>query len=302
LIVSTTPDTSAPTEISPEALGFKRDLRLTSSIAFLPPALDIVPQLLVFLADEEKNGEMLAELIRVDPGLTANVLRVANSAAFAGAYRMENLNAAVLRLGLREVYRIVLQVVASPVFLNATQPGASSLDLWKHSVQTAVAAQVMSRWLGEDAELAFTAGLLHDVGKLIFHQLFGNDYVLLVHEARAQNAPVFQREFSRYQADHASVGARLLKRWNFPEPMIHAVQFHHDLTKCPKPDAHLVALIFASNLLAHKLTSPEPFPNQLLAGSAPVLKILGMGAIEDLWAYQSEVKEAFDREYARFAR
>jgi len=274
-------------------------LRLTTPVVFLPPALDIVPQLLVFLGDEEKNGELLAELIRVDPGLTANVLRVANSAAFAGAYRMENLSAAVLRLGLREVYRIVLQVVASPVFLNATQPGASSLDLWQHSLQSAVAAQVLARWLGEDSELAFTAGLLHDVGKLIFHQLFGKDYIVMVHDAQAQNALLYQREFARYQTDHAAVGGRLLKRWNFPDTMIHTVQFHHELAKCPKPDVRLVSLIFASNLLAHKIAEPSPFPPHLLAGSPAVLKNLGLGSIDDLWVYAAEAKQAFDREHAR---
>src|SRR4051794_31781167 len=99
--------TDTSNEISPEALGFKRELRLNKSIVFLPPALDIVPPLLRFLGDEEKNGEMLAELIRLDPGLTTDVLRVANSAAFAGAVRMESLKSAVLRLGLRELYRIV---------------------------------------------------------------------------------------------------------------------------------------------------------------------------------------------------
>src|SRR4030095_6173977 len=99
--------TDTNSEISPEALGFKRELRLNKFIVFLPPALDIVPQLLRFLRDEEKDGEMLAELIRLDPGLTADVLRVANSAAFAGAVRMENLKAAVLRLGLREVFPLV---------------------------------------------------------------------------------------------------------------------------------------------------------------------------------------------------
>lgn len=297
--MSESPDNSAPSEVSAEALGFKKGLRLSLNLAFLPPALDLIPRLLVFLGDEDKNGEMLAELIRLDPGLTTNVLRVANSAAYAGEYRMENLNAAVFRLGLREVYRIVLQVVASPVFLNATQPGASSLDLWPHSVRTAVSAQVLTRSLGGDAELAFTAGLLHDIGKMVFHQFFGDEYVHLVHQARAENAPLHQRELQRFSTDHALVGARLLKRWSFPESIVHSIQFHHDLTRCPKGDLHLVAVVSAANLLAYKIASPGAVPPYLLTNVKPVLKNLALDALDDLWASQTEAKEAFDRESSR---
>ncbi len=289
--------TDTSSEITPEALGFKRELRLNKSIVFLPPALEIVPQLLRFLGDEEKDGEMLAELIRLDPGLTTDVLRVANSAAFAGAVRMENLNAAVLRLGLREVYRIVLEVVASPVFLNATQPGAASLDLWKHSVRAAVSAQVLARWLGEDAELAFTAALVHDIGKIVFHQLFGDQYVNFVHEAQDQSAALHQREIGRFSTDHASVGGRLLKRWNFPESIIHTVQFHHEAARCPKPDLHLVSLISAANLLAYKIG--EGVPAYLVSSAPPVLKNLTVAHLADLWAYENEAREAFERESAR---
>jgi putative nucleotidyltransferase with HDIG domain len=158
---------------------------------------------------------------------------------------------------------------------------------------------VLTRWLGGDAELAFTAGLLHDIGKMVFHQFFGDQYIHLVHQARTENAPLQQRELQRFQTDHASVGARLLKRWNFPDPIVHALQFHHDLTRCPKPDLHLVSLVFASNLLAHKVATPARFPAYLLTGVNPVLKNLGFNAIDDLWAYQGEAKEAFDRESAR---
>jgi putative nucleotidyltransferase with HDIG domain len=289
--------TDTSNEISPEALGFKRELRLHKGIIFLPPSLDIVPQLLRFLGDEEKDGEMLAELIRLDPGLTTDVLRVANSAAFAGSVRMDSLNSAVLRLGLREVYRIVLEVVASPVFLNATQPGAASLDLWKHSLRSGIAAQVLSRHLGEDAELAFTAALLHDVGKLVFHQLFEDSYVAFVHQARRENATLHQRETAQFSTDHASVGGRLLKRWNFPETIVHSVQFHHDPNRCPKPDLHLVSLVCAANLLAYKIA--EGVPPYLQAAAAQILKNLGLQKLDDLWSYENEVRETFERESAR---
>ncbi len=300
------PEKSSASEISPEALGFKGNLKSHSNIIFLPPALDIVPRLLVFLGDEEKDGEMLAELIRLDPGLTVNVLRVANSAAFATTYRMENLNSAVLRLGLREVFRIVLEVVASPMFQNASQPVAASLDLWSHAVRSAISAQTLAFALGEDRELAFTAGLLHDIGKLVFQQLLQEDYASMAHDAALQGAPLHLRETARFSTDHATVGARLLKRWNFPESITDCVHFHHDISRCPKPQLHLVGLIAAANLLAHKLArseaedgAPKAFPEYLLANAKPILKILNLATLDDLWSFLPEAKGAFERERER---
>jgi len=283
--------------ISPERLGFKRDLHLSSSIVHLPPALDLVPKLLGCLNDQEKSGDLLAELIRLDPGLTVAVLRVANSAAYAGEYRMETLGAAVLRLGLREVYRIVLQVIASPVFLSTSE--AAGLNLWQHSFCAGVATQILSQRLGEDPELAFTAGLLHDVGKLVFHQFLGEQYVSLVREAQASDEALYRREAARFGVEHASVGARLLKSWNFPDPIVHSVQFHHDPSQCPKPDIRIVSLVFSANLLAHKIFEAKPLPNDLLMTAKRGIRNLGVSTLDDLLAYETEVKEAFQHENAR---
>jgi len=286
--------------IAPESLGFK-GLAGSAPVVFLPPSFDIIPKLLLLLDDPEAHGESLAELIRLDPGLTSDILRVANSAAYASAYRMETMNAAVLRLGLREIFRIVLQVVSSPVFTSASEPAAGELDLWQHSLRSAIAAQVISGRLGEDPDVAFTAALLHDIGKLVFHQLFGQQYVDLFKEARAHGQPLFLLETARYHTDHGSVGGRLLKSWNFPDAIINSVGFHHDLVHCPKPCLRIVALTSAANLLAHRIAGRTPFPNYLLAPDRAVLRHLGLNSTEDLWAFEDEVKERFERENARIA-
>src|SRR4051812_35941180 len=165
--------------------------RLIRETEFLPPAFQIVPKLLLLLDDPEANSEQLAELIRVDPGLTAEVLRVCNSAFYTGEYRAETLNEGVMRIGLREVYRIVMKVIASPV-LGEPQKGygREQGNLWNHSLATATAAEIFSRGKGDHPEVAFTAALLHDIGKLVVNQALDGDYSRLIKEAKEKQQPL----------------------------------------------------------------------------------------------------------------
>ena len=107
-------------------------------------------------------------LIRVDPGLTADVLRVCNSATYGLTYRAENIQQAILRIGFREVHRIMMSVIMSPALKNPQNTyAAPQTDLWNHSLAAAVASQSIAQTAGLDTDLAFTAALLHDIGKVV---------------------------------------------------------------------------------------------------------------------------------------
>lgn len=288
-----------PAGISAAQLGLGGNPNLASGILYLPPAFDIIPRLLQLLDDPEADGESLADLIRLDAGLTADVLRVANSAAYAGVVPMDNLLAAVLRLGLRQLYQVVLEVVASPVFAQATQPGAASMDLWEHALRTALAAQILSRRFGEDAEVAFTAGLLHDLGKLVFYQLIGDRYVALLADARARKEPLFRCEEAEFRTHHAAVGGKLLKSWNFPENIVQCVAFHHDPLRAPKNSSMIVGIVYAANLLAHRAGTASQAPPYVSELPRPVLRLFGLESPKELWAFEAEVREAFEQENTR---
>src|SRR5690349_9443666 len=83
---------------------------LIASFSFLPPAFELLPRLLLLLDDADANCEDFAEMIRIDPGLTANVLRISQSALYGGAQRIGSLPEAIMRLGVREVYRLVMEI------------------------------------------------------------------------------------------------------------------------------------------------------------------------------------------------
>src|SRR5687768_3794825 len=177
----------------PDAAEVKRQQQqyLNSSVdrtVFLPPSFELIPRLLLHLDNAQgADAEELAAVVRADTALSADVLRIANSVYFSGGYRVETVRDAILRMGLREVYRIVMRVVASPVFQASQKTSMPRVELWKHSFAAAVAAHLLAGRAGEDPEVAFTTALLHDLGKLVLAQAHGRKYTALIEESAVQN-------------------------------------------------------------------------------------------------------------------
>src|SRR5437763_296065 len=158
----------------------KKLARTAVELAVLPPSFEMIPRLLLLLDDENTDSEALATIIRVDAGLTADILHVSNAAAFRGGRAIETLEEAIIRLGLRELYRAVMRVIASPVLNSGQEMGLERLNLWSHSLACALAAQTIATQTGyEDPEVAFTAGLLHDLGKMVLAQALRAPYIAL---------------------------------------------------------------------------------------------------------------------------
>ena len=214
------------------------------------PAPRVLPQLLVLLSQPNTDTGRLVELISLDPGLTASVLRLCNSAYLGNAMPAGDLQEAVTRLGFRQVYQLVA-AISGAAALAPAQPGYSleAGELWQHSVTAAIAAQLLARHLGENDTLAFTATLLHDIGKAV---LAG---ALLPLQSQLRQA-FEQSEISLLEAEsqllgvqHADTGARLLSQWRFPESLVLAVRCHHD-PAAAHPHERLAALVYAGNLIA----------------------------------------------------
>ena len=273
----------------------KKDIsRLVQSTELLPPAFQIVPKLLLLLDDPDSNSEPLAELIRLDPGLTAEVLRVCNSAFYSGGYKAETLSEAVMRIGLREVYQIVMKVIASPVLSQPQKGyGREQGNLWNHSLAAATAAEMFSRDKGSPSEVAFTAALLHDLGKLVVTQALEGDYSRILKEATDKQQSLSAIEKTLFNMDHGEAGGILLNRWSLPANIVAAVKFHH------RPSAagdhtHLAAIVHVSDYLAFLIGQGSGHEAYARILDAKALKLLNVTA-DDLSGYSAEVKEAFEK-------
>jgi putative nucleotidyltransferase with HDIG domain len=265
----------------------------------LPPAFELIPRLLVLLDDPDVNAEKIADVIRLDAGLTANVLQLANSVSFAAPRKTKSLSEAVVRVGLREVFRAVVKTVTSPALTSQSSLDRQPINLWQHSLAAAVAAQVLARHLEvEDTETAFTAGLLHDIGKVILAQALAQDYIRVLECCAENNRAIHIAEREAFLADHTEIGGRVLRDWKFPDRIVAAVLRHHAPLTATREHAPLAALIYAANVLAYYVGRGAGYPEHVVHPDEHALELINLEK-HTLLIYEEEVTEMIRREEER---
>jgi putative nucleotidyltransferase with HDIG domain len=247
---------------------------LLTRVQTLPPAPKLLPQLLAALSDLDADIRQVVELITYDPALTAKVLQVCNSAYAGFSTPVSNVADAINRLGFHGVYMIVA-VASSEDFLKTGRHTALDPDAtWRHLVTSAFAAQFVARRAGEDESLLFTAGLLHDLGKVPLADVLEGDYDALITDASLYGRPLAALESASFGLNHAEVGARLLESWSFAPEFVAAVRFHHD-SGTAGDHATPAACVELADLLAHSLDAAEEKQPFAEMDPAPALAVLG---------------------------
>lgn len=232
--------------------------RSTESILTLPTLPTVASRLLQLADDEATSSAAMARLVSEDQVLTARLLKVANSSYYGFERRIATVNLAVLVLGFDAVRDLALTVSVTGMF----RPGDSdAFDLslfWEHSVCVGTGARLLARLLRwPQAGEAFTAGLLHDIGKVVLNQYQSAYFREALRLHREEGIPHLEAERIALGATHADVGGWLCRRWNLPEAICDAASFHHDPSGSREHPA-LAALIRLSDALAHRLGPPTP--------------------------------------------
>jgi putative nucleotidyltransferase with HDIG domain len=226
---------------------------ILDGITTLPPAPQVLPRLLEALADPDSDTSNLVDLITFDPALTARLLRAVNSALVASATQIKDVPEAVNRLGMNAIYQIVAAVHgARSLRPSCPDWGIDPAAMWQHSVTTALAAQFLARDSDEDEGVAFTAGLLHDLGKIVLAEFFKNQYAETLAEPNVNPAFAWDAEKRRFGVDHSEMGGRLLARWKFPAPIITSV-WHHHAPGLGESFDRLSACVTLANAIAHEV-------------------------------------------------
>lgn len=249
-----------------------------NKVKSLPPAPRILPELLSLLRKDDIDAAHVVKLIAFDPGITAAVLRLCNSTCFAGATPASDLQEAVTRLGFRQVYQLVAAVSGSKLLGPAQKGyGIDAGELWEHSVVSAVAAQLIAKGCGEDESLAFTATLLHDIGKIVLAEALELIYADLVENSQNQQTPLIEMEKRLIGVQHAEIGGRLLARWNFPPNIVSAVWHHHQPAGA-QPHERLAAFVYLGNMVAYFMGYGFGHHAFALRGRSEALDILNLKA------------------------
>ena len=201
--------------------------------------------------ETDTDAQALSRAIEQDPGMAANVLRLANSARFGANRQIASIRQAVVRLGRKQIAHIVTGAVAA----NLSRQEVRGYDLpegalWQHAVAVAAGAEALAQILGRPApDEVFTAALLHDVGKLALGSFVEEEGERLKAQAFRTGASFETAERAVLGIDHAEAGALLLEGWHLPSVILQTVRWHHE-PECATENGTTVELVHAANTLS----------------------------------------------------
>jgi putative nucleotidyltransferase with HDIG domain len=199
----------------------------------------------------------LVRIIRNDPPLTAKILRVANSAFYGMPRRIESLNMALVVLGMREINSLVTCISVLKAFPGSTSRGFSRQEFWEHSAGCGEIARVIASKLHIRLHgVEFTAGLLHDVGKIVMDQYFHEDFMKTIDVARTEKLSSADAERKILGADHAEIGAWMADAWALPPAIVEAIRYHHQPHFAPEHKT-LTAVVHLANLFTTAILKPD---------------------------------------------
>ncbi|NLH50424.1 MAG: HDOD domain-containing protein [Myxococcales bacterium] len=234
--------------------------RLVSQMESLPSLPTLYHQLMHELHSANASLHNVEKIISQDMGMAAKMLQMVNSAFFGLRRRVTSPGQAVMILGLDTIKGLAL---SSHVFSQVRQSRLQdfSLDrLWKHSMLVGGGARAIAHAAGGDAravDYAFTAGMMHDVGKLILANEMSAEYKRMRKTAGARNLPIAIVEQESLAATHAEVGAYLLGLWGLPDPILEAVAYHHQPGISLVKNLGPLAAVHVADALADELI-PDP--------------------------------------------
>ncbi len=194
----------------------------------MPTPPGVAEQIIGLSADPNSNISILAEIVSLDPALTVKILRMANSPMYARAAEVESLEQAVMMFGWNGTLNLALSFSLVSRVSSSSEQGLDHAFFWKRSISAAVSAKHLGKEVGIDIkkEDLFLPGLLQDIGMLALDKAVPDLYTNLGDDQH-QHKTVQKIEIDKIGADHASVGAWLLGRWNLPQRIIDLVSISH---------------------------------------------------------------------------
>jgi putative nucleotidyltransferase with HDIG domain len=258
---------------------------LVSKTGCVPSIPEVYFKILDALQAPECPVERIGEIAATDPGLTSKILQLVNSAFFGFASQISSPSEAVILLGTGTIRSLALTCRLFSAFKVEHSNYFSVEQVWTHSLRVARLAERISRVERANnliVDQAFTAGLLHDIGKLILANSFASAYLELVGRSVKDQRPLSEIEGEALKTTHAEVGACLLQLWGLPSSLVEAVLWHEQPASASVEGFSAVTAVHVANFLDHEANSHagDGSPTPL---DAAYLARINLGQRLDLW-------------------
>ena len=221
---------------------------ILARVGEIPPLPGTVVSLINVVNDPHSTVQDIVDVIKYDQAVTSQMLRICNSAYFGLSREVHSLNDAMRYLGTVKVLQLLIAVHGNAL-LSKGQSGYGLAPgiLWKHSVAVALASSAFADRIAlGNASLAFTAGLLHDIGKVVLNEYVGQEFAEIVRILTEQKASFIEAEQQVLGFSHQEIGARVAEMWKLPDPLVRCIRYHHD-PGALEPTDPLVDVVYLAN-------------------------------------------------------
>ena len=203
----------------------------------LPPFRPVAVKLIRLSAQDDVPLQEVQRVVRTDVAFSAEVLRLANSALIGSRYGVGSVEQAVRLVGLERL-KALSMTIAMRDFVSAPKSGSTMEACWKYNLATAVICEWLAPLLALQPDACYTAGLLHDIGRLAILRAFPEEYQRMLSAIQNYEFDLLRCEKDLFDINHCDAGRWLLERWDFPSELRDVVELHHR-----QPEAGTPALV-----------------------------------------------------------
>ena len=231
---------------SKETVSVPDRKRVEQNIDKILPIPQVALKVLRIIYNDTYCTQTIADEVKKDQVLSARTLRICNSAMFGLRHRIESLEDALVLLGRNRFIQMVLSAAVKNYF-SQTDFGYSICKggLYHHAVGTAIITEKIASGIGgSEASMAYVAGLMHDIGKVVLDQYISSAYPYLYRQENNESMNMLEIERKTFGIDHSEIGALLAERWGLPNVFVDTIRYHHqpDQSKSGSNLPHVVYL------------------------------------------------------------
>ena len=269
---------------------------IVKEIDTLPQFPDNIVNLQRLIADPNSEITDIAREISVDPSMTADLLKLVNSAQFMLPKRVDNIVEAVKLVGTKGVRNLLYSYGTQKVM---GEKYSEMRSLWQHSYRCAFYAYYIAKSFKKKKELlddVYVGGILHDLGQIVIASLHPDLLDRITRVCKEKGIPARMLENFSVGLNHAEVGALIAKKWNFPEQLVTAIRFHHEPLQAPTPSRDIVYCVYLANVICDIEREKTGF-DQI---HVPVLRDFGIETEDQLNKIQEKLAKLFDDQRQKF--
>lgn len=236
----------------------------------LPSLPEIYIKVSELLENDNSSAQQIGAAVQTDPSLTAKILKMINSAYFGLPNHVTSIPQSVTLLGRQQLKQILMGSVLSGVFSDMNIVNFSMRDFWHHSIKTAIISRhlAMQNVNIIDHEAFFTAGLLHDIGRLVMAQVEPEVLAEIDELVKTKGLDVIQLETERLGVTHTDVGAAMMRKWNMPSVLTQCILNHHSPDHVG-PFAIDTSIVYLADRLGHHAMAVDEEEMQDILSTIP---------------------------------